>query len=105
MVKTKNIQYDSLTALKIGRMCVDLNFRKKGLGTFLIRVAMRRLLEINERVGCRFLIADIKRGAQPFYKSLGFEVLKEKHNGHIPMYTDMKKQIEIINHPIITFKI
>lgn len=94
--KSKGIQYDSLPALKIGRMCIDLEFRKKGLGTFLVHVAMRRLLEINERVGCRFLIADVKRGAQHFYKSLGFEVLKEKQKGHMPMYLDMKKQIEYL---------
>jgi len=94
--KAKNIRYDSLPALKIGRMCVDMNFRKKGLGTFLIHVAMRRLLETNERVGCRFLIADVKRGAQHFYKSLGFEALKEKQKGHIPMYMDMRKQIEYL---------
>lgn len=94
--RSKGIQYDSLPALKIGRMCIDLEFRKKGLGTFLVHVAMRRLLEINERVGCRFLIADVKRGAQHFYKNLGFEVLKEKQKGHIPMYLDMKKQIEYL---------
>ncbi len=94
--RAKNIQYDSLPALKIGRMCIDLDFRKKGLGTFLVHVAMRRLLEINERVGCRFLIADVKRDAQHFYKNLGFEILKEKQKGSIPMYLDMKKQIEYL---------
>lgn len=94
--KARGINYDSLPALKIGRACVDVNFRKKGLGTFLIRVAMRRLLEINERVGCRFLIADVKRDSRHFYKSLNFEVLKERVKGSIPMYFDMKKQIEYL---------
>jgi ribosomal protein S18 acetylase RimI-like enzyme len=94
--RAKGIQYDSLPALKIARMCIDVDFRKKGLGTFLVRIAMRRLLEINERVGCRFLIADAKRDARHFYKKLGFEVLKEKEKGHIPMYLDMKKQIEYL---------
>lgn len=94
--RAKGIQYDSLPALKIARMCIDSDFRKHGIGTFLVRIAMRRLLEINERVGCRFLIADAKRDARHFYKKLGFEVLKKKEKGHIPMYLDMKKQIEYI---------
>ncbi len=92
----KGIEYKALPAIKIGRMCVDKNYASKGVGTYMMHFAMKLLLEINEKAGCRFLVLDAKTqtNAARFYKKFGFDVLKQREKGTIPMFLDMIKYIE-----------
>ena len=39
-LKTKNIHYKSLPAIKIGRLAVDDNYLRQGFGTRLLELAM-----------------------------------------------------------------
>lgn len=92
----KGIEYKTLPAIKIGRMCVDKNYIGRGIGTHMIHFVMKLLLEVNERVGCRFIVLDAKTqtNAIRFYKKFGFEVLKRREKGTMPMFLDMIKYIE-----------
>jgi len=92
----KGVDYKTLPAIKIGRMCVDKRYLSRGIGTHLIYFVMRLLLEVNEKVGCRFIVLDAKpqTNAQRFYKKFGFEVLKQREKGTIPMFLDMIKYIK-----------
>ncbi|VVB60701.1 Acetyltransferase (GNAT) domain protein [uncultured archaeon] len=90
----KGILYKTLPALKIGRICVGTEYLDRGIGTYMIKFAMIKLLIIEHEAGCRFIFADVKREAVHFYKKLDFVILKLREKGTIPMYLDMIKQIE-----------
>ncbi len=92
--RDKGIRYKTLPALKIGRICVSKEYLDRGIGTYMVKFAMVKLLAIEQEAGCRFIFADVKREAIHFYKKLGFVVLKAREKGTIPMYLDMLKQIE-----------
>ena len=95
--KEKGIHYKSLPALKIGRLCVDDRFLRRGLGRLMILSAIQMANEINRtKAGCRFITLDAKRNPDPkldsihFYKKQGFKALKERIKGTTPMYVDLK---------------
>lgn len=95
--REKEIHYRSLPALKVGRLCVDNNSLKKGIGTYMIKFAIFTATQIeNKYSGCRFITLDAKRNNDPkkdplhFYKKLGFNILKDRKKGTIPMYFDIK---------------
>lgn len=96
----EEIMYKSLPAVKIGRLAVDHNYVRQGVGTILVYFAFYLAEEIHKKYcGCRFITLDAKRDAgndtTHFYKKLGFRVLKEREKGSVPMYFDLwiaKKQ-------------
>ncbi len=95
--REKGIHYKSLPALKIGRLCVDDRFLRRGIGKLMILCAIQIANEINRnKSGCRFITLDAKRNPDPkldsihFYKKMGFKALKERVKGTTPMYLDLK---------------
>jgi GNAT superfamily N-acetyltransferase len=82
--------------MKIGRLAVDDRHAKKGIGTQMVYFSMFLVKEIYSKYcGCRFITLDAKRDPRPerdslhFYKKLGFQTLKEREKGAIPMYLDI----------------
>lgn len=90
----KGITYKTMPALKIGRLCVSDKYRNRKIGSYILIFVMNILLEINEKIGCRFLVVDAKKESIHFYRKKSFLVLKERLKGTIPMYFDMMKEIE-----------
>ena len=96
--REKGIHYKSLPALKIGRLCVDDNFRVRGLGKNMIKFAIKTAKEINQsKAGCRFITVDAKRNPNKgldslqFYKKLGFQVTGDDAASKITfMHLDIK---------------
>jgi len=101
--KEKGINYKSLPSLKIGRVCVDDRFLRRGLGDLMVQFTIYQVKKINEICGCRFITLDAKRNEDKlkdslhFYKKMGFETLKlkERKKGTTPMYKDVFKILEI----------
>jgi predicted GNAT family N-acyltransferase len=91
----KGVEYKTLPALKIGRMCVDKNYTGRDVGTHMMHFTMKLILETNEKVGCRFIVLDAKTqtNATRFYKKFDFEILKKREKGTTPMFLDMIKYI------------
>lgn len=89
-----------MPAIKIGRLCVSNKYQHRKIGTYIVYFVMKLMLDINEKVGCRFLIVDAKRESLHFYKKMNFLILKERQKGTIPMYFDMIKEIEYFNKKI-----
>lgn len=100
--KKERINYKSLPALKIGRLCVDDRFSGRGIGRFMIQFTIYKVIKLNELCGCRFITLDAKRNPDKkkdsihFYKKMGFDVLKERGKGTTPMYKDVFKILEAI---------
>ena len=98
----KDIHYKSLPALKIGRLCVHDDFLKRGIGRLMVLFAIKQANEISEnKSGCRFITLDAKRNEKReldsihFYKKIGFNVLKERTKGTMPMYLDLANNIKL----------
>ncbi|MBI4044788.1 MAG: hypothetical protein HY392_03705 [Candidatus Diapherotrites archaeon] len=98
--KKKGINYKSLPALKIGRLCVHDDFLRMGIGTHMLDWTVFVIKKINEFAGCRFITIDAKRNPDKsrdsihFYKAKGFEIYKEREKGSTPMYKDLSKLSE-----------
>jgi GNAT superfamily N-acetyltransferase len=95
--KNKNVTYKSLPALKIGRLAIDDNYLKNGFGTKLLIFAHTLAEHTSKNLfGCRFLIVDAKRNSNTtknsihFYKKFGFQALKERIKGTLPLYLDIQ---------------
>lgn len=90
--QNKGIYYRSLPALKIGRLCVDDRFLRKGIGKLMMGFAVDKVKEINEdKAGCRFITVDAKEGSVGFYEKLGFETMQPKKDSTTAMYLDILK--------------
>jgi len=95
----QKIEYKSLPALKIGRLCIDDRYLRRGVGTLMIEFSIKTALEIFSKYsGCRFIVLDAKRNANNdpihFYKKLGFKELKIRKKGTTPMYLDLANNIK-----------
>lgn len=95
--REKGIHYQSLPALKIGRLCVNDQFQRRGLGKLMILTTIKIAQEISKtRAGCRFVTLDAKRNKNPerdsllFYQKMGFQMLRGKKTGPTPMYLDLQ---------------
>lgn len=92
------IFYRSLPALKIGRLCVSDNYVGRGIGTWMIEFTIILAEKIGKDIGLRFITTDAKRNLDPrknsihFYKKFGFDVLKQREKGTIPLYKDLIKK-------------
>ncbi|MBI2103306.1 GNAT family N-acetyltransferase [Candidatus Woesearchaeota archaeon] len=81
--KGKDILYRSLPALKIGRLCVDEKFQKRGLGRLMIIFAIEKAKEIAmDKAGCRFITVEPKEPSVGFYTKLNFKPIKTKNEQH-----------------------
>ncbi len=92
------IFYRSLPALKIGRLCVSNDYLGRGIGTLMIEFTIILAEKIGKDIGLRFITTDAKRNPDPrkdsihFYKKFGFEILRQREKGSLPMYKDLIKK-------------
>jgi len=92
------IFYRSLPALKVGRLCVSDDYLGRGLGTLMIEFSIILADKIGKDVGLRFVTTDAKRNPDlrkdsiHFYRKFGFEILKQREKGTIPLYKDLIKK-------------
>ncbi|MBR2368913.1 MAG: GNAT family N-acetyltransferase [Paludibacteraceae bacterium] len=77
-------------AVKIGRLAVDLNSDKKGVGSALLYTIKYTLID-NQKSGCRFITVDAYNDAIGFYEKNGFVMVNafnpEKRTQ--PMFFDL----------------
>jgi len=86
-----DVPYKEYPAIKIARLAVDKKYERKGVGRFLLLIAVGKALKISEEVGCRFITVDSKEDSIEFYKKGGgFELVKKCKNMTYPtMYLDI----------------
>ena len=89
--RDKGVLYSSLPALKIGRLCIDDRYLRKGYGTLLLKFCVLvSKKKINKFSGCRFITLDSKSKAVGFYRKHEFNILKEKKNS-VYLYLDVNR--------------
>lgn len=63
---------------RIGRLAVDKNYKKKGVGGFLLHNALTTILTISKKIGTFAVVVDAKNhAAKAFYKNYGFIELQD----------------------------
>lgn len=95
--RSKGVNYSSLPALKIGRLCVDDKFQRRCIGRCILIWAMYRAAMLNQSCACRFVTLDAKRDEDISLDSLGFYLkhgFRELYAGKMmkdtsPMYIDV----------------
>jgi GNAT superfamily N-acetyltransferase len=86
----KHVHYNTMPALKIGRLCVDDRFQRRGLGRKMIIFAIETAKRVGKQFsGCRFLTVDSKSISTGFYKKQEFRILKKHRQGGSAMYLDL----------------
>jgi GNAT superfamily N-acetyltransferase len=83
------IGYPAFPALKIGRLAVHKDYKRKDIGTFIILWVVGKALDLCEEIGIRFISVDSYEEVQLFYKKNYFVKLEESKDRHIPMYSDL----------------
>ena len=81
----KGIIYKALPALKIGRLCVDEDYERRGLGRLILAFCIKRAAYLNKQIACRFITLDAKRNNERskdsyhFYHKFNFQILINKN--------------------------
>lgn len=69
-------RYESIGAVLLGRLAVDLHYRSQGWGAVLLADALLRVRQIQQQIGVFALIVDAKdESATAFYVHHGFQRL------------------------------
>lgn len=74
-VGKKNKMVD--TAALIARLAVDKRFTGQGVGLFLLRIALEKLIVANDILGIPIIVVDAKDGVSAFYEAVGFQFLEQ----------------------------
>ena len=79
---------DPLPMMLIGRLAIDQNWQKRGLGSALLVDAIRRCVAASQIIGARGIIAHaIDNDAENFYQRHGFLVTPVERLMLLPMET------------------
>jgi GNAT superfamily N-acetyltransferase len=86
----KHVHLRIYPSLLIGRLAVDNNWRKKGIGAYLCNWCVGFALNMSEKIGCRYVILETNQGKKvDFYEKCGFQKgkeLKDKREELVWMY-------------------
>lgn len=93
-------QFRSYPAVLIGRLGVNENFKKKGIGCELMDFIKSWFIDPFNKTGCRFIVVDSYNELEPlnYYKKNSFELLfsteeQERKYTSIPVDMDLKTRL------------
>jgi GNAT superfamily N-acetyltransferase len=71
-------KYPLIPVVLLGRLAIDKNYQRQGLGDFLLMDALKRSLRGSEQIATMAIVVDaINSSAENFYRQYGFEKLTE----------------------------
>lgn len=88
--KLMGMEYRAYPGIKIGRLAVDKNYGRAGIGSYLVKTVISNVLLFSEYVGCRFVTVDAYLDAKSFYERIDFKI-HSKRKDIIFMYLDIKR--------------
>ncbi len=78
--KLSEYHINELPALLIGRLAIDLNWQKKGVGRYIVQRIAMMALDQSRNQGIRLLVVQAKEDAFDFYRKCGFDFVMESRN-------------------------
>lgn len=70
---TRELPRYPVSAFRLGKLAVDSRFQGEGVGSWLLKMALQRALDVSASVGIfAFLVDEIDEKAKGFYLHLGF---------------------------------
>jgi GNAT superfamily N-acetyltransferase len=76
----------------LARLAVDTNWQGRGLGSFLVFDAVKRVARLQDELGIRaFVVQAIDDHAKSFYEALGFRSAKFNQRLMMALLKDLKK--------------
>lgn len=88
---SKNIEYNSFPAIKIGRFAVHKELQRNGVGTHMLKWVVRQSLGLSEKLGTRFITVDAYYNALDFYLAHYF-VLWPSYRKKVESYKKIEKE-------------
>lgn len=90
--KTAN-RYQSFPAIKLVRLAIHHKLQGQGYGREMMGWCVRHVVDnVMPHAGCRFLVADAKHNALPFYEKLGFTLMATTASSKHPVvFIDLNK--------------
>ena len=74
----QNRHHPNHTAGLIARLAVDKRYAKRGIGSWLLVDALKKLLVASDTVGFPMVVVDAKEGVGSFYEQFGFQPFHEE---------------------------
>lgn len=84
---------DKVPVVLLGRLGVDNDFKGKGLGFSLIRIALEKALDASYIIACRLLLVETTSDMKSYYLekvNMGFEWFRDRKKSSI-LFIDLKK--------------
>jgi len=93
----KDYLYRKYPSIRIARLAVDKNVKKRGIGRFILLAAIGIAIDVSNKVGCRYITVDSKPESIGFYQKNNFKLIKQyMHNDFPKMYLNMYPIIEMM---------
>lgn len=74
---SKGLPKYPIPCIRIARLAVDLKYQSGGNGSFLLRDALLRIVNLSYQTGIYFVIVDAKETSKDFYEHYGFIKLND----------------------------
>lgn len=88
LVKKLPKSYDSIPTTLLGRLAIDINYQRQGLGKILLLDALKRCFEISKKIGSFAVVVDpIDDEAERFYEMYDFIKLPDSEKMFISIKT------------------
>ena len=79
-------------ALLIGQLAVDKRFEKQGVGKMLLQTIYGIAVQLQERIGIRFLLLSATPTSLSWWTARGFIALRDQEDRRLPfLYLDVRK--------------
>jgi len=78
----------------IARLAVDKRYAERGLGSWLLADALKKLLNASDTVGFAMVIVDVKDGMESFYERFGFRSFKNEKQKMFMSVADIRMSFE-----------
>jgi len=84
-------------SVKLGRLGIDKDYQRKGLGKLIIRIAVGLVRQAKRYSACRFLTVDSYFKAVDFYIGYGFEI--NRHSEYASKKHFVSMRFDLLNPP------
>lgn len=78
----------------IARLAVDKRYAERGLGSWLLADALKKLLNASDTVGFAMVVVGVKDGMESFYERFGFRSFKNEKQKMFMSVADIRMSFE-----------